>query len=143
MNAAIALPRAKVEKRVRSASAPSEPTRLWIETWKKMCPRPMSAGQTKSQWMSDTVKATASPAAMVSAPQTMGMRTPKRSEILPACTARRSGKVANSAARADRGRAGAELERVERNRDLAAALSDRVQHRQQNHEVNGHRINVY
>ena len=39
MNAAIALPRAKVEKlRVRSASAPSEPTRLWIETWKKMCP---------------------------------------------------------------------------------------------------------
>ena len=45
MNAATELPSAKVEKlRVRSACVPSEPTRLWIETWKKMWPRPISAG---------------------------------------------------------------------------------------------------
>ena len=40
---------------------------------------------------------------------------------------------------ADHRGARAELERVERNGDLAAAQADRSQRRQQNHQVNGHR----
>src|SRR5437762_13955244 len=76
-NAAIEPPSAKVEKfLVRSAASPSEPTRLCTATWKKMWPKPISAGQRNSAASPPPPKGKSNPAAIATPPAAIGRRTP-------------------------------------------------------------------
>jgi hypothetical protein len=78
-------PSAKVAKlRVRASPPPYAPIRLWIETWKKMWPRPTSAEHTMSPASPPPTIGTRIPSDSMSEPPTMGFITPMRSETFPA-----------------------------------------------------------
>jgi hypothetical protein len=85
MKAEIEAPSANVAKlRVRASPPPYAPMRLWIETWKKMWPRPTSVAQAMRAGNPLPASGTRSPRASITEPPTMGFVTPMRSEIFPA-----------------------------------------------------------
>ena len=85
MNAETEAPSAKVAKlRVRASPSPYPPMRLWIETWKKMWPRPTSVAQAMRAGNPAPASGTSNPSASITEPPTIGFVTPIRSEIFPA-----------------------------------------------------------
>ncbi len=85
MKAEIEAPSAKVAKlRVRASPPPYAPMRLWIETWKKMWPRPTSVAHTISATSPPPAIGTSRPSDSITEPPTIGFVTPMRSETFPA-----------------------------------------------------------
>jgi hypothetical protein len=93
---------------------------LWIETWKKMCPRPTSVAHSIRPASPGTTNGVAMPAASMIEPPMMGRFTPTRSEDLPAYTARTSGKAAKRAARRPTWKGVAPRERAESDTSIFA-----------------------